>query len=207
MEKKGHEDSWETPMQASEAKCSAKKDRAFVLLRFGPKSKKKKPGRGERTDQEVRKERLQREGLARRECVDGDLRSSSWATEALLHVSCHGQEQDRNSVGWDATGHAQSSVPFAYSTSSEIWSTKCSPTSLICSRSSPCAQQSCYTEQKAGARPLRVPCCRHCLSTFSVPPLPPTYWRFSPLASILLFRTGWLRSLGRWDMASLAAIL
>lgn len=75
--KKGYVDPWETPMQASEAKCSAKKDRAFVLLRFGPKSKKKKPGLGERTDQEVRKERLQREGLARRECVDGDLRSSS----------------------------------------------------------------------------------------------------------------------------------
>ena len=86
-------------MQASEAKCSAKKDRVFVLLRFGPKIKPKKPGLEERTDQEVRKERLQKEGLARRECVDGDLRSCSSSTDAFLHVSCHGQEQDRNSAG------------------------------------------------------------------------------------------------------------
>lgn len=194
-------------MQASEAKCSAKKDRVFVLLRFGPKIKPKKPGLEERTDQEVRKERLQKEGLARRECVDGDLRSCSSATEPFLHVSCHGQEQDRNSAGWDAMDRAQSSAPFAYSTSSELWSTKCSPSSLICSHSSHCTQPSCYPEQKAGKRPPRVPGCHPCLATFSVPPLPPTYRRFSLLASILLFRTGWLHSLGKWAMASLAAIL
>lgn len=44
------------------AKRSAKKSES-VLLRFVPESKKKKPGLGERTDQEVRKERLQRRKL------------------------------------------------------------------------------------------------------------------------------------------------
>ena len=52
-------------------------------------------------------------------------------------------------------------------------------------------------QSKRRVNVLLVPGCHPCLATFSVPPLPPAYRRFGLLASILLFRTGWLHSLGR----------
>ena len=190
------------------AKCSAKKVRAFVLLRFGPKSKKKKPGLGERGQtRRLGRKGCRGESLGRKEGVDGNLRSSSWEKEVLLHVSCHGQEHDRNSVAWDVMGLGQSSMSFAYSTSFKIWTTKVSPTSCICFCSSPRTQQSHYMEQKAGTRPPRVPCSYPCPPTFSPAPLPPTYRRLSLPSSMLLSRPGGLHSLGGWAVAHMTAIL
>lgn len=71
------------------APCSTEKFRAFAPLRFRLKrKKKKKPGLGERTDQQIRKERLLKrklgkKGVCRWNSVGQLLR------EALLHISCH----------------------------------------------------------------------------------------------------------------------
>lgn len=58
------------------AKCGAENDRAFALLRFRLKRKKKKLGLGQRIDQKVNKESCRGESLARSECANGILKSS-----------------------------------------------------------------------------------------------------------------------------------
>lgn len=108
---------------------STKKAQAFVLLRLRPKRKKKEPGREERTDQEVRRERLQRRKLGKK----GTCR---WNSEEQLRglASCQlswsrAIQELRDEI--NVKDFAKSSTPFASSTSSKMLSTNCSPASLI----------------------------------------------------------------------------
>lgn len=109
--------------------------------------------------------------------------------ETLFLISYPGQEQYRNSVGWDIKD-LERACAFCFSTSSKISSTKCSPTSVCSHSASPTVIQFYWAKSQVSVLP-------QCLVSLTILPpylFPCPFTSLIPAGVPLFSRTSWLHT-------------